>query len=132
MKHTRKDLTEMLKLGLSPEEKKELCVREYYGYAKYTFLWMISLPKSNGAWGHYDEKYEYRTRKTRDKIALEFCEHYKETVKMLLGDDAQDVLAEIKPIQVDWWTYIKPTILAIPAVKPILPSLIKLKHLLRI
>ena len=129
MKYMREDLKEMLKFDLSLEEKKELCVREYYGYAKYTFLWMISIPKSHFVWAHYNEKYKYRTRKTREKIASEFCEYYKETVKMLLGDDAQDVLAEIKPLQVDWWTYMKPTIVAIPTVGPLL---IKFKHLLRI
>lgn len=107
----REDLEEMSKLNLSLEEKKELCVQAYNGYLKRKFIGLISIPKKNHVWTHYDNlKYEYRTGKERKRIASEFCDAYKEMVKLFFGDVAEDVLAEIKPIRIDWLTYIKPTI----------------------
>lgn len=108
----RENLEEMLRLDLSLEEKKRLCVQAYNGFMKRGFISMISIPKSDLTWSHYDEKYKYRTGKERNRIASEFCEHYKESVRMLLGNNAEDVLAKIKPIRVNWLMYMKPTVRA--------------------
>ena len=133
MTYIREDLEEMLKLDFPRKiDSKELCVQAYNGYIKDTFLSMISIPRSSPLWRHYDEKYTYRTGKERKRIATEFCEDYKATVRRLLGDDAEDVLPEIEPIQIDWLTYIKPTLAefkyAIADIPVIGPFLLQVKH----
>lgn len=126
-KFIREDLEEMLKLKLSSEEKKELCVQVYNGYAKAALIGVFLLPRNSYVWTHYGEKYKRHTAKERERIASEFCESYKENVRMLLEEDAEDVLAAIEPIRVDWSIYAelmignaKHTIAHIPVIGPFL------------
>lgn len=129
--YIREHLEEMLKLDLSVAEKEELCERFYNEYVTTSFKRILSWPKSSFVWRRYDEKYKRRTTKEREKIAAELCENYKESVKLLLGDGAKDVLAKITPIQVDWWTYTKTKLYIILTSNRTITTLyLKMKHLL--
>lgn len=118
MKYMREDLEELLKFNLSEEEKKALCAQAYNGYVRESFTKMISTPRTSGSWAHYDEEYKYRSWRELNSAAAEFCEMYRKTVRLLLGDGAEDALAEIKPIRIDWQTYLRPAVSAIPIVGP--------------